>query len=282
MWEQLLLKTDRGTFEVFVKGEGEPLCVTHLYSEYNSNGNRFANPFTKYYKVYLVNLRGAGKSDPVESDEQLRLEETVEDLETLREALMLDTWSFAGHSAGGMLGLLYALQHPQALSQLIVCGASASYKYTEHPKSIFSKKNPLNVRVQEILKVLNDPSASLEERISANREWSMMHLYRPEKLDDYFVGPDSGSAVPKLLQHFAFTEVRRFDLTGRIAGITVPTLVLAGLHDAGCPIDCCREIAEKIPRAEFVIFEESNHAPYVEEPEKFAEAVKEFYLQMTG
>lgn len=278
MWEQQLIKTDRGTFEVFVKGEGDPICVTHLYSEYNSNGNRFANPFTAHYKVYLVNLRGAGNSDPVDSVDQLRMEETVEDLEGIRSALGLEFWSFAGYSAGGMLGLLYALHYPQSLSQLIVCGAAASYKYTQHPQSIFSRKNEKNGRVQEILKVLNDPNASMEERVSANREWSQMFLYRPEKLDEYFTEPDSGSSVPKLLQHFSYTEVRRFDLTERLEEISVPTFVLAGLHDAGCPIDCCKEIAEKIPGAQLVVFEESNHAPYVEEPERFAQAIKECYL----
>ena len=278
MWEQQLIKTERGIFEIFVKGKGKPICVTHPYSEYNSNGNRFANPFTEQYKVFLVNVRGAGQSDSIESDEQLKIEETVEDLEGIRRALGIASWSFAGHSAGGMLGLLYALNYPQSINHLIVCGAAASNRYTQHSDSIFSKKNPKNLRVLEILDILNNPDTSMELRIAANREWSMMHLYRPEKLDDYFTEPDSGSSVPKLLHHFAYKEVRRFDLTGNLEEISVTTLVLAGLYDAGCPIDCCREIAEKIPGAQMVVFEESNHAPYVEEPEKFAKAIKEFYL----
>ena len=35
----------RGLFEVFVKGIGEPICVTRLNSAYNNNGNTFANSF---------------------------------------------------------------------------------------------------------------------------------------------------------------------------------------------------------------------------------------------
>ncbi len=38
-WINHLLSTNRGTFEIFVKGEGEPLCVTHLYSEFNETGD---------------------------------------------------------------------------------------------------------------------------------------------------------------------------------------------------------------------------------------------------
>ena len=39
MWTTNIIKTPRGKFEYFLKGEGPPLCVTHLYSEYNDNGN---------------------------------------------------------------------------------------------------------------------------------------------------------------------------------------------------------------------------------------------------
>lgn len=70
MWVQRFVKTARGTFEVFEKGEGEPLAVTHLYSEYDERGNAFANPFADHYHVYLINLRGAGKSQAAQSEEQ--------------------------------------------------------------------------------------------------------------------------------------------------------------------------------------------------------------------
>jgi proline iminopeptidase len=61
-WNQRLVETSRGTFEVFSKGEGEPICVTHHYSEFNETGDYFAESFTKIHQVYLVNLREAGNS----------------------------------------------------------------------------------------------------------------------------------------------------------------------------------------------------------------------------
>ena len=62
MWQQCMIETARGTFEYFESGEGQPMAVTHLYSEFDERGNAFANPFTKACKVYLINLRGIGKS----------------------------------------------------------------------------------------------------------------------------------------------------------------------------------------------------------------------------
>lgn len=87
MWQQKLIRTTRGAFEVFEKGSGEPIAITHLYSEFNQHGNSMAAPFAEFYRVYLVNLRGAGKSVGAAASEQLGMDETLKDLEALREAL---------------------------------------------------------------------------------------------------------------------------------------------------------------------------------------------------
>ena len=100
-----------------------------------------------------------------------------------------------------------------------------------------------------------------------------MSLFRPEKLDEYFSKPSSGSSVPKLLQHFAYKEVPNFDITENLHKITIPTTVIGGLHDAQCPFEFCKEIAREIPDSKLYIFEESNHAPYVEEGDKFAQVI---------
>lgn len=46
MWKRQMLRTKRGTFELFTKGNGEPLCVTHHYSQFNETGDYFADVFT--------------------------------------------------------------------------------------------------------------------------------------------------------------------------------------------------------------------------------------------
>ncbi|WP_353056360.1 hypothetical protein [Sporosarcina luteola] len=51
MWIQRIIDTTRGNFEIYERGQGEPLAVTHLYSEYDERGNAFANPFTDQYHV---------------------------------------------------------------------------------------------------------------------------------------------------------------------------------------------------------------------------------------
>ncbi|MFC0091150.1 hypothetical protein ACFFJI_09630 [Allobacillus sp. GCM10007491] len=90
MWKQTLIETDRGNFEIFEAGNGEPLCVTHLYSEFNERGYYFADMFKDYFKVYLVNLKETGNSSRVSDEDELSMDETTNDLEAIRTALELE------------------------------------------------------------------------------------------------------------------------------------------------------------------------------------------------
>lgn len=95
----------------FTKGSGEPLCITHHYSQFNETGDYFADVFTATHRVLLINLRDAGNSAKAQVENELSMIETIHDLEAIREALQLPIWHFAGHSTGGMLGLLYAITY---------------------------------------------------------------------------------------------------------------------------------------------------------------------------
>ncbi|WP_274654654.1 alpha/beta fold hydrolase [Paenibacillus humicola] len=128
-WESKMISTTRGLFEVFIAGEGNPICVTHYYSAFTKRGNYFADLFTEQGKVILVNLKDCGNSDRAAEDNELSMMETVEDLEAIRTSLGYEQWSFAGHSTGGMLGLIYAIHYADTLDHLIVVGAAASNEY---------------------------------------------------------------------------------------------------------------------------------------------------------
>ena len=273
MWTQQFIETTRGSFEVFVKGTGEPICVTHLYSAYNEKGNTFANPFTEHYTVYLVNLRGAGNSVKSVHKDDLSMKESIKDLESIRTALQFNQWAFAGHSTGGMLGLVYAIQAPESLTKMIIGGAAASKEYMYHPGSIYCQENPNNERLREIIRTINNPITPAEEKQPLSREWTEMSLYRPENYEQYFNRPNSGSTVPERLDYYSYTELPNYDVTAQLSTISIPTTVYCGLHDAQCPHVFSEQIANKIPNAQLITFDESNHLPFTEETEKFARMI---------
>lgn len=57
MWKQQIINTKRGKFELFIKGDGEPLCITHHYSQFSETGDYFADVFTSTIQEFYKSLR---------------------------------------------------------------------------------------------------------------------------------------------------------------------------------------------------------------------------------
>ncbi|MFP4624143.1 MAG: alpha/beta fold hydrolase [Gemmatimonadota bacterium] len=68
----------------------------------------------------------------------------------------------------------------------------------------------------------------------------------------------------------------RHDSTGELGGITVPTLVIAGEHDALTNPDGARAMADAIPDATFVEIPTAGHISNLENPAAFNGALAEF------
>ncbi|MFD2045521.1 alpha/beta fold hydrolase [Ornithinibacillus salinisoli] len=273
MWVQRFIETSRGVFEIFEKGKGDPLAITHLYSAYDSRGNSFANPFTDYYSVNLINLKGAGNSVQVAHDCEYSMDEAILDIESIRKALELKKWAFAGHSTGGMLALKYATSRPRSLTKIIAGGAAASYEYGADPDCIYCHQNPKFNRIVEIMDQLDEPSTPIEIRRKIGYEWDLMSYNSEEKLQLAMKKPNSGKTVGERLNYFRKVEYPTYDVRDELKNVILPSHIYAGKYDVQCPMKYGVEIAELIPNASLTIFEESNHNPYSEEEDKFQEFI---------
>ncbi|AFQ28543.1 proline iminopeptidase [Bacillus thuringiensis serovar israelensis] len=278
MWTQQMIPTKRGTFELFTKGNGEPLCITHHYSQFNETGDYFADVFTATHRVFLINLRDAGSSVTAQSENELSMIETVNDLEAIREALQLPTWHFTGHSTGGMLGLLYAITYPNSLQSLVVAGAAAS-NYTETPFCIYHPEHSQFHYMQELIENLKSPHLTSEERKELSTKRTKLSLYKPENYNSYFCKPIKKTMSVSRMNAFA-NEYPSFDLREYLPSIKTKTLIMCGRHDVQCPIQYSIEIHEGICDSTFVTFEESNHYPFLEEAAQFTSTTQIFYKSL--
>ncbi|HEX2028062.1 MAG TPA: alpha/beta fold hydrolase [Nitriliruptorales bacterium] len=66
-----------------------------------------------------------------------------------------------------------------------------------------------------------------------------------------------------------------WDVSDRLGGITVPTLVTSGRHDEATPRQMT-VLVEGIRDASWVVFEDSAHGALMEEPQRYLEVVGEF------
>lgn len=276
-WEPTMVTTNRGTFEVFIAGDGKPICVTHFYSAFTKRGNYFADLFVEIGKVILVNLKECGNSELIVGEKELSMEESIDDLEAIRESLGYETWSFAGHSTGGMLGLLYAATYTDALDKLIVVGAAASNQYMHSKDSMYCKENPKNSRLREIFSILKSTETNQEQKGQAAKEWTEMSLRHPEKWNEYFSRPSSGRTVQRRLD-FYNQYLSSYDIRTSLRQIIAPTLVMCGRYDAQCPLSFSEEIHHLIEGSQLEVFEDSNHSPHIEEPERFGHVINHFIM----
>ena len=65
-------------------------------------------------------------------------------------------------------------------------------------------------------------------------------------------------------------------VTGKLAAITIPTLVVWGANDRVVPLDDGKDFAAKIPGAKLVIVPECGHVASTEKPAEFLAAVEPF------
>jgi len=66
-----------------------------------------------------------------------------------------------------------------------------------------------------------------------------------------------------------------WDIEQQLGEIHTPTLILSGRYDESTPA-INAVLKEKLPDAEWVIFEESSHTPHLEETERYLQVVADF------
>ncbi|MBY6036996.1 alpha/beta hydrolase [Fictibacillus nanhaiensis] len=274
-WETKIIETERGTFEVFTKGKGLPVCITHHYSEFNNTGDYFAETFTDSYKVYLVNLKEAGNSSKSIHPHELSMFDAVYDLEAIRKVLGYSSWIYAGHSTGGMIGVLYGIHCSPSLRSLIIVGSAARKYANSSSECIYHKGHPKFEYMQELIERLKNQNLSYAERFEISKERTKLSLFKPEKYDEYF-SLNIHKKMSAVRMNFFIREEMIFDVTRQLISITTPTLIIGGRHDVQCPVSFSLEMQRLLPSSFLEIFEESNHYPFLEEASLFRNVVEEF------
>ena len=107
-----------------VVGEGRPVVLVHGNGEthdlFDTEIRRLAEAG---YRVYAPDSRGHGANEPLE---EYHYTDMAEDMFCLIRELGLERPALYGHSDGGIIGLLLAIRHPDALGVLAVSGTNLS------------------------------------------------------------------------------------------------------------------------------------------------------------
>jgi L-proline amide hydrolase len=220
---------------------------------------------------------GCGNSS--RSDESLwNIETFVDEVGAVRNALGLERTHIFGSSWGGMLAMEYALTQPAGIASLVLSSSPASIPLWAEETSRLRRELPPDVQ-----KVLDDPESTDTEYEAAMMEFYKRHVIRVDPMPDgvarTFQKMGENSDVYNYMQgpnEFVITGTfKDWDITDRLGEIRAPTLFTSGRHD-----ECTPKQAEIVHRgiadSEWVVFEDSSHMQFVEEPERYLAVLDDF------
>jgi len=84
----------------------------------------------------------------------------------------------------------------------------------------------------------------------------------------------AGTTFSATAMRRGFEVLAEWSSVDRLGAIVAPTLVLAGRHDPFTAWPQAHRIAARVPRAEVVVYEDSSHFPWLEEPDRFFAATR--------
>jgi pimeloyl-ACP methyl ester carboxylesterase len=277
MQESTVVMVDGIETFLFIEGEGSPVVLVHGMTASAESWLYTFDALKTDYRVFAPDLPGHGRSAggryPYCLDFYTRW------LDTLLDALGLEKIALFGHSMGGAVCLAYTMAHPERVERLMLSNAlgmsnslpmrTALQSMTKFPHLLLAtltgRDDPHLFRYIQG-RTLNDPwgvaRPALEGMLSAGRTY-------PRLLWGAWPG------FRLILADFVPPKKRR-DFVARQTSITVPTLIAWGPDDGLLPLAHAYEARGRIPGAALHIFEQSNHAPMMEEPEAFNAAMRVF------
>lgn len=262
---QYAFETGGTIIAYYIRGQGPPCFVSPYPWGLNSEPIRsFLRPLERNLTMIYHDPPGTGRSGPPMNEDDLGLDRVVSDLFSLQTRLEIDQPVFLGHSGGSACALTYSLRYPERVDDLVLVGSGA--------------------RLPDIMKthgVGEALAASLRER---NEESFRRFLA-------VFLGPEirtrrgklgMGKAMKSSLQFsidraaYNFSEMRDWDVRGKLDTLAARTLILAGRYDKATPPKLARDLHRRIKGSKLMVFGRSGHFPFLDEPEKFKREVLRF------
>ena len=223
-------------------------------------------------RLHYYDQRGGGRS-PVSRDIPVGWQEHVADLLALLDHWQLAQTTLLGYSWGGLLAMLFAIHHSTRVSRLALVAPAASTR--EHRAAFerrFAERSraPAVVAGREALR-----ESGLRERDPERYRQRLFEL----SVTGYFRDPaDAARLTPFRVTARTKDEVWQslgdYDVTPELEALDIPSLIVHGAHDP-IPIESSERSARAL-EARLEVFQESGHAPHVEETDRFVTVLNAF------
>jgi len=217
--------------------------------------------FSKHFTTVVYDNRGAGLSDKPEGP--YTIAQLADDLAALMDTLGIEKAHILGISMGGFIAQDLALRYPEKVDRLVLVSTSAG-----GPDHVPMSMEALSLLLQEE----GEPRDLYRRKLSLAFTPSFLQSPEVERLIDVRLqNPQPRAAY--LAQVRAGTH---FNLSDKVKNIGAKTLIAAGTEDLLVPVANARNLHEKLPGSQLILYPELGHQFFVESAEKFNRDVISF------
>ena len=261
-------------------GPGLPLVAVHGGPGLPHNYIRSLERLADEREVIFWDQLGCGNSERPSNIELWTMERSVAEMDAVIKALDLNRFHVFGNSWGGMLAQQYVLDVTSNAASLTISNSIASIPgFSEMVDRLKTQLDPATQAAIDRHESAGTTSSA--EYQAAIRTWNETYLCRqlpwPTELQDAF----RGMGVEIFETMFGPSDfrivgtIRNWDVFERLPEIKLPTLVVAGRFDE-CAPEHMWEMHRRIGGSRFELFESSAHMPFIEEPHRFDQVMREF------
>lgn len=240
--------------------------ISHLEHQWEDPSlARFLDRMASFSRLILFDKRGTGLSDRVADSALPTLEQRMDDVRAVMDAVGSTRAALFGVSEGGPLSALFAATYPMRTSALIMYGAYAKWiRDADYPWAPSREDHEAAFEAYEKhwgtpvgLKVLA-PSVASDERW---RQWWGQH----QRLS---ASPGAGVTLYRMNVEIDIRQI--------LPTIRVPTLILHRLGDGLMNPGGARYMAGRIPAAKFVELPGADHIAWIGEVDTLLAEIEEF------
>ena len=240
---------------VYVEGAYTHLEVAWELPQYR----RFCERLAEFARLIRFDKRGMGMSDRVPGASTL--EERMDDIRAVMDAVGSERAAIIGESEGGPLSMLFAAAHPERTVGLILQGAEVRERRDDEWPWGEATEEEFEAYIASIPASWGQ-GRGLEHFVPSvgDVEWGRAWLSRLAK---NALTPAGWAAFARM----AF----EIDVRHVAPAIKVPTLVVHATEDRICHVENARFLARTIPHARYVELPGGDHVPWFDPDETIAE-----------
>jgi pimeloyl-ACP methyl ester carboxylesterase len=254
---------------------GRPLLLVHGFGGAKEDFADHIDPLAAAgWHVVAPDHRGHGESDQPAGEEQYAIERLTEDMVGLVDALGWGSFVMLGHSMGGMIAQMIALDSPERVEALVLMD-------TGHGPFRAVDRDAIGAAVaivradglatyKEVLEKVRDPLGNpAHDRVCASRpgykEWCDQKML--------VCAADMYAAMMLQLPDFE-------DRLDRFSELTMPALVIVGELDKPF-LNSSKRMHEALPDSRLAVIADAGHSPQFEGAEQWWAALSGFLAEVS-